>query len=192
MRTVETKLIFVFISIFRTGQEDYDRLRPLSYPQTDVFLICFSLVNPASFENVRAKVKSQYFDWFHFILILEIFIVEQLQWFPEVRHHCPNTPIILVGTKLDLRDDKTTIEKLRDKKLAPITYPQVSNHSNYFSNSVGGNNRRKCRICIFAGLSYGKGNQFSEVLGMFSIDTKRFENSVRWGHTSSIVSCYTT
>lgn len=34
--------------------------------------------------------------------------------------------MILVGTKLDLRDDKTTIEKLRDKKLAPITYPQVS------------------------------------------------------------------
>jgi small GTP-binding protein len=83
------------------GQEDYDRLRPLSYPQTDVFLICFSLVNPASFENVRAK------------------------WYPEVRHHCPSTPIILVGTKLDLRDDKNTIEKLREKKLTPITYPQV-------------------------------------------------------------------
>lgn len=90
------------------GQEDYDRLRPLSYPQTDVFLICFSLVNPASFENVRAK------------------------WYPEVRHHCPSTPIILVGTKLDLRDDKTTIEKLRDKKLAPITYPQVGFHLNVF------------------------------------------------------------
>ncbi|XP_045580366.1 ras-related C3 botulinum toxin substrate 3 isoform X1 [Salmo salar] len=82
------------------GQEDYDRLRPLSYPQTDVFLICFSLVSPASFENVRAK------------------------WYPEVRHHCPNTPIILVGTKLDLRDDKDTMERLRDKKLSPITYPQ--------------------------------------------------------------------
>jgi len=82
------------------GQEDYDRLRPLSYPQTDVFLICFSLVSPASFENVRAK------------------------WFPEVSHHCPNTPIILVGTKLDLREDKETIEKLKEKKLAPITYPQ--------------------------------------------------------------------
>uniref|UniRef100_A0A7N5K0S5 Rac family small GTPase 2 n=1 Tax=Ailuropoda melanoleuca TaxID=9646 RepID=A0A7N5K0S5_AILME len=82
------------------GQEDYDRLRPLSYPQTDVFLICFSLVSPASYENVRAK------------------------WFPEVRHHCPSTPIILVGTKLDLRDDKDTIERLKEKKLAPITYPQ--------------------------------------------------------------------
>lgn len=46
------------------------------------------------------------------------------QWFPEVSHHCPNTPIILVGTKLDLRDDKETIEKLKEKKLAPITYPQ--------------------------------------------------------------------
>ena len=41
------------------GQEDYDRLRPLSYPQTDVFLICFSLVSPPSFENVRTKVSAQ-------------------------------------------------------------------------------------------------------------------------------------
>uniref|UniRef100_A0A2I3H330 Rho-related GTP-binding protein RhoG n=1 Tax=Nomascus leucogenys TaxID=61853 RepID=A0A2I3H330_NOMLE len=82
------------------AQEDYDRLCPLSYPQTDVFLICFSLVSPASFENVRAK------------------------WYPEVRHHCPNTPIILVGTKLELRDDKDTIEKLKEKKLTPITYLQ--------------------------------------------------------------------
>ena len=40
------------------GQEDYDRLRPLSYPQTDVFLICFSLVSPPSFENVRTKVRT--------------------------------------------------------------------------------------------------------------------------------------
>lgn len=38
------------------GQEDYDRLRPLSYPQTDVFLICFSVVSPPSFDNVKSKV----------------------------------------------------------------------------------------------------------------------------------------
>ncbi len=46
------------LALFSTaGQEDYDRLRPLSYPQTDVFLLCFSTVNPASFENVREKVS---------------------------------------------------------------------------------------------------------------------------------------
>lgn len=82
------------------GLEDYDRLRPLSYPQTDVFLICFSVVNPSSYENVRSK------------------------WYPEVRHHCPDRPIILVGTKLDLRDDKRILKKLREYKLAPITYRQ--------------------------------------------------------------------
>ena len=42
------------------GQEDYDRLRPLSYPQTDVFLICFSLVSPPSFENVKTKVRLRF------------------------------------------------------------------------------------------------------------------------------------
>ncbi|CAH1766977.1 9406_t:CDS:2 [Entrophospora sp. SA101] len=82
------------------GQEDYDRLRPLSYPQTDVFLICFSLVSPSSFENVRSK------------------------WYPEITHHAPNIPIILVGTKLDLREDKDTINKLRQKSQLPISYPQ--------------------------------------------------------------------
>ncbi|CAG2111515.1 unnamed protein product [Medioppia subpectinata] len=76
------------------GHEDHDRLRPLSYPQTDVFLICFSLVNRASFENVRSK------------------------WYPEVRHHCPQTPIVLVGTKLDLRD------KLNDPQLSAVSYAQ--------------------------------------------------------------------
>ena len=46
------------------------------------------------------------------------------QWYPEVSHHCPQTPIILVGTKLDLRDDKETIEKLKEKKLQPIPTSQ--------------------------------------------------------------------
>lgn len=44
--------------LFALGQEDYDRLRPLSYPQTDVFLVCFSVVSPSSFENVKEKVSS--------------------------------------------------------------------------------------------------------------------------------------
>jgi len=82
------------------GQEDYDRLRPLSYPQTDVFLICFSLVSPPSYENVRSK------------------------WFPEISHHAPSTATVLVGTKLDLREDPATIEKLRERRMAPISFQQ--------------------------------------------------------------------
>lgn len=45
------------LGLFDTaGQEDYDRLRPLSYPQTDVFLVCFSVISPSSYENVKEKV----------------------------------------------------------------------------------------------------------------------------------------
>ena len=57
------------------GQEDYDRLRPLSYPDTDVILMCFSIDSPDSLDNIPEK------------------------WTPEVRHFCPNVPIILVGNK---------------------------------------------------------------------------------------------
>lgn len=86
------------LGLFDTaGQEDYDRLRPLSYPQTDVFLICFSVTSPASFENVREK------------------------WLPEVCHHCPGTPCIIVGTQIDLRDDPAVVEKLLRQRQAPIT-----------------------------------------------------------------------
>ncbi|XP_077291678.1 cdc42 homolog [Arctopsyche grandis] len=77
------------LGLFDTaGQEDYDRLRPLSYPHTDVFLICFSVVYPISFENVKTK------------------------WVPEIVHHCSKTPFIIVGTQTDLRTDVDTKEKL--------------------------------------------------------------------------------
>ncbi|CCI42298.1 unnamed protein product [Albugo candida] len=79
------------------GQEDYNRLRPLSYPQTDVFIICFSIVSRASFKNVRAK------------------------WHPEISHHAPGTPFVLIGTKSDLRKDKETLQQLEQNDMAPIT-----------------------------------------------------------------------
>ncbi|XP_046393539.1 ras-like GTP-binding protein RhoL [Ischnura elegans] len=63
------------------GQEDYERLRPLSYPNTNCFLLCFSISNRSSFENIVTK------------------------WTPEIKHHCPDVPIILVATKTDLRQN---------------------------------------------------------------------------------------
>jgi GTPase SAR1 family protein len=44
------------------------------------------------------------------------------KWWPEVTHHCPNSTIILVGTKCDLRDDKETLERLKEKNQSPITF----------------------------------------------------------------------
>ncbi|KAF6022427.1 Rho1 [Bugula neritina] len=82
------------------GQEDYDRLRPLSYPDTDVILMCFSVDSPDSLENIPEK------------------------WTPEVRHFCPNVPIILVGNKKDLRNDSQTIKELMKMKQEPVKMDQ--------------------------------------------------------------------
>ena len=75
------------------GQEDFDRLRCLSYPQTDVFMICFSLVSPASLNNVITK------------------------WIPELQHFNPDTPFVLVGTKNDLVDDEGVMEYMRENRM---------------------------------------------------------------------------
>lgn len=79
------------------GQEDYDRLRPLSYPNTDAFLMCFSLMNKHSFANIKSK------------------------WFPEISHHAPGVPIVLVGTQSDRRDDETSVRDLAKKGMSPVT-----------------------------------------------------------------------
>ncbi|XP_016120419.1 transforming protein RhoA-like, partial [Sinocyclocheilus grahami] len=80
------------------GQEDYDRLRPLSYPDTDVILMCFSIDSPDSLENITEK------------------------WTPEVKHLCPSVPIILVGNKKDLRNDEHTRRELAKMKQAGPFY----------------------------------------------------------------------
>ena len=74
--------------IFSAGQEDYDRLRPLSYPQTNVFLVCFSVISRDSYANIKEK------------------------WIPEISHHAPGVPKILIGTKSDLRNDSNFAKDL--------------------------------------------------------------------------------
>ena len=79
------------------GQDDWHILRPLSYPNTSIFLVCFSVVHPPSFENV------------------------QEMWVPEISLHCPDTPFLLVGTQVDLRGDRATLDKLDKNKEKPIS-----------------------------------------------------------------------
>ncbi|KAF2083132.1 ras-domain-containing protein [Saccharata proteae CBS 121410] len=82
------------------GQEEYDRLRPLSYPETDLLFVCFAIDCPNSLENVLDK------------------------WYPEVLHFCPTTPIILCGLKTDLRSKSTCIDLLRTQGLTPVSPKQ--------------------------------------------------------------------
>lgn len=82
----------IYLGLWDTaGQEGYDRLRPLSYPQTDVFLICFSVNQPNSFSNIEQK------------------------WKPELNHHASGVPFLIVGTKADIREDDAQVQGLKEK-----------------------------------------------------------------------------
>ena len=78
------------------GQEEFERLRPLMYPGTDVFLLCYAINNVASFNNIMIK------------------------WAPELRKHCPNARIVLIATKADCRgsDPTTSVERARGRRMA--------------------------------------------------------------------------
>ncbi|EKM74697.1 hypothetical protein AGABI1DRAFT_116772 [Agaricus bisporus var. burnettii JB137-S8] len=82
------------------GQEEYDRLRPLSYPESDVILVVFSVDFPTSLANVLDK------------------------WYPEVSHFCESVPLILVATKTDLRTDDYTRRMLHAQGQSTVTSEQ--------------------------------------------------------------------
>ena len=46
------------------------------------------------------------------------------KWFPEVHHHCPGVPCLIVGTQVDLRDDSQIIEKLARQEQSPVGIEQ--------------------------------------------------------------------
>ncbi len=74
------KYAYTILIFYNTaGQEDYDRLRRLTYPDTDIFLVAFCVTSQTSFANIKEK------------------------WIPEVGHFCPNTPVLLLGLQCDLR-----------------------------------------------------------------------------------------
>ena len=80
------------------GDLGYDRLRPLAYTDADCFLICFSVVDSSSFDNIKTK------------------------WIKEIQNHSPNTPFILVGLQSDLRNHMKTCMTLKSCKQTPISY----------------------------------------------------------------------
>lgn len=74
------------------GEEDYDLVRPLYYEEANVFLVCFSGSSPDSLKNMKTKYSL------------------------EISHYASLVPFILVGNKLDLRNNLHTIELLKESK----------------------------------------------------------------------------
>ena len=79
---VEGKKYLVRCWDVRLWSEGYERLRPLSYPGTDIFLLCFDITNRTSFNSIKDS------------------------WITEIRHHISDTPFLIVGNKMDLRKNK--------------------------------------------------------------------------------------
>ncbi|XP_012940339.1 ras-like GTP-binding protein Rho1 isoform X2 [Aplysia californica] len=72
---------FVAIICDTGGQETFRHLRKTSYPNSDAVIVCFSLDNEESLKNIHNL------------------------WIPEMQKLCPRVPMILVGNKLDLREE---------------------------------------------------------------------------------------
>jgi Ras family protein U len=79
------------------GQTEFDSLRPLSYPDTDVFLVCFNVMSPTSFDSLASH------------------------WLPELTRHSPHTPLILVGTQSDLRTNVRMAVELSRHGESPVS-----------------------------------------------------------------------
>lgn len=91
------------------GQEEYSRLRPLSYSEVDILLVCYAVDNPTSLQNVGDM------------------------WFPEVKHFCPDVPVMLIGLKSDLYAKEDPIKLVDPRraeslalKLGAFTHVQCS------------------------------------------------------------------
>ncbi|KAM5532905.1 hypothetical protein V8D89_013457 [Ganoderma adspersum] len=91
----------VELSLWDTaGQEEFDRLRSLSYAETHVIMLCFSVDNPTSLENVEGK------------------------WIPEILEYCPGVKLVLVALKCDLREDQETQARLARYNMRTVQYEE--------------------------------------------------------------------
>jgi len=92
--------------------ESYDRLGPMIYPGTNVFLICFNVDSIPALENAGSK------------------------WLDTIHHYCPGVPFVLVATKIDLREDAETIKKMSFHKMGPVTSAEGYSYSRQWSASI--------------------------------------------------------
>ncbi|XP_031422879.1 rho-related GTP-binding protein RhoN [Clupea harengus] len=85
-----------------SGSSYYDNVRPLAYPDSDAVLICFDISRPETLDSVLKK------------------------WQAETQEFCPSAKLVLVGCKLDMRTDVSTLRELSKQRLIPVTHEQGS------------------------------------------------------------------
>jgi len=120
------------------GQSDFEKLRPMSYDNADIFLLFFSIINPTSFENVKEK------------------------WFPEIRQYGATTPLLLVGTKVDKRTDPETLEKLKLAKQEPVS----TSHGKRLAKEIGATKYLECSAKNMKGLNIVFGEVIRTVVNL--------------------------
>ncbi|TRY95613.1 hypothetical protein DNTS_017823 [Danionella cerebrum] len=82
-------------SLGYTGSSYYDNVRPLAYPDSDAVLVCFDISRPETLDSIAKK------------------------WQVEAQEYCPNAKLVLVGCKLDMRTDFSTLLELSKQRLIP-------------------------------------------------------------------------
>ncbi len=104
------------------GQEDYDSLRPLSYPETDVFLLCFSTINQTSFMNIKSR-------W----------INELKQYIRDGKKQYSNSvSIVLCGLKIDLRENADYVRKnVESRGFKVVTQQDGLQMAQFIQNELG-------------------------------------------------------
>lgn len=136
---------------------DFDNLRLLSYPETDLFFVCFSVVSPSSLKSVKRL------------------------WMREIsgtgKAFTPKVPCILVGTKSDLRQDERTLNDLKEIGEEPVSFEQAQE----FAKENGFYAYRECSALTREGIEEvimtGIESKFKQVVEVSSVATTGSKSS---------------
>jgi len=104
------------------NQDDYDRLRPLSYSNSRVILMCYAIDTPESLTSVMERASPNITS--STVTLFET-DTRAWQWIPEAMYLAPKVPVLLVGCKKDLRYNHRAIEELRRNNQLPLSSEQV-------------------------------------------------------------------
>ena len=100
-------------------QEQFNVIRRLAYPQTNIFLLCFNLVDQISFQNVKEK------------------------WVPELREYAPKVPIILVG----LQSDERNVHPMKWSQGSQKSKPIKTEEGELLARKIGAKKYMECSAC---------------------------------------------